>query len=445
MASRVAVLGYGVTGASVVRHLQRQGAEPVVLDTRAPQDVTVPNLEVMWEMDRWPKIAVDYAVVSPGLSLDSCLVAGAAASGIELVSDIDLFFEAAKKPVIGITGTNGKSTVTSLVGHVLQDAGMSCGVGGNLGIAALDVLDEQHEYYVLELSSFQLERSRKHQYLASTILNISEDHLDKHADMASYIAAKQRIYASCNHAVFNRQDDNTQPAGVSGAVSFGLDKPPSTRDWGLCERDDDTYLVKGEQVLMARSEVPLPGLHNLQNTLAAAALVAPIIDLARTCQAVKSFRGLPHRFERVAKWQGVEYINDSKATNIGATIAALGGVAADNQVILIAGGDAKGVDLTPLGPLLDGRVRHVVVLGVDGDLIAAVANDRGVPSSAVDSMQAAVERAAALAKPGNVVLLSPACASLDMFTNYMERGRQFAQAVLAMTGKADVGTGVGAQ
>lgn len=221
MSQRVAVLGFGVTGESVVRHLRRLGKEPVVLDTRPARAVEVAGVEFIWDAVSWPKLEVDTAVVSPGLELDSCLVAGARAAGVELKSDIDLFFDAVQSPVVGITGTNGKSTVTSLAGHLLHSADISCGVGGNLGEAALDILDPDHECYVLELSSFQLERSAEHAYRAATVLNVSQDHLDKHLDMAAYTQSKHRIYADAESCVYNRADDLTVPAQIGGAMSFG--------------------------------------------------------------------------------------------------------------------------------------------------------------------------------------------------------------------------------
>lgn len=428
--SQVAVLGYGVTGASVVRHLLRTGITPVVLDTRAAptQAETDADVEFRWQTQSWPDLDVAYAVVSPGLELDSCLVAGARHAGVPTVSDIDLFFDAVQAPVIGVTGTNGKSTVTALTGHLLNSAGVSTGVGGNLGVAALDILDDAHTSYVLELSSFQLERSRTHSFHAATVLNVTEDHLDKHGDMASYAASKQRIYGAAKRCVYNRADSLTLPSGRADAVSFGLDEPEAGH-WGLRWRNDVAFLAQGEQLLCRADVTHLPGEHNTQNVLAACALVDGMLEAAALPDGLASFEGLAHRFQQVARHGGVTYVNDSKATNVGATAAALAGMPAAEQVVLIAGGDAKGVDLGPLAPLLQGRVRLVVCIGKDAAQLAAVAAAAGVDTVHADSMAAAVHVAVDHAGRGDTVLLSPACASLDMFSSYAERGERFADAV----------------
>lgn len=424
----VAVLGYGVTGRSVVRHLRRCGRPVLVLDTRAaPADAGSLDFDCMWQVTRWPGLQVEYAVVSPGLSLDSCLVRSARAAGVILRSDIDLFFDAVRAPVIGITGTNGKSTVTALVGHILECGGFDTGVGGNLGDAALDLLDDRRDYYVLELSSFQLERSGALGVAAAVLLNVSQDHLDEHGDMASYTAAKQRIFDVAERCVFNRGDPATRPAG--DAVSFGLDAPSRPKDWGVLEGDDGPQLGRGEDMLCAIGDLPLKGGHNVANMLAACALVDGLVKDATLVAGLATFAGLEHRFVEVAVVDGVVYVNDSKATNVGATAAALEGLDPVPRVILIGGGDAKGADLAPLADLLKSRVRHVVALGKDGAALTRVAADAGVEAELCDDIARAVARAAAVARPGDMVLLSPACSSLDMFENYADRGNQFARAV----------------
>jgi UDP-N-acetylmuramoylalanine--D-glutamate ligase len=434
MPQQAAILGFGVTGESVLRHLLARGIEAVVLDTRAPRQTNFSQTEFLWESQHWPGIDVDFAVVSPGLAMDHCLVAGAAASGVQLVSDIDLFFEAVRAPVIGVTGTNGKSTVTALAGHMLNHAGVSCGVGGNLGTAALDLLDDRHQCYVLELSSFQLERSKEQGFDAAVVLNVTEDHLDKHGDMQHYAQAKQRIYTRAARCVFNRFDPLTVPARLDDACSFGLDAPPGAADWGVVQGVDEArVLVRGAESLCAAADLPLSGAHNELNALAACALVERHLDFAQMRAGLVSFKGLPHRFEVVDEFDGVVYVNDSKATNLCATMAALAGMRCADQVILIAGGDAKGVDLAPLAEVFKDRVRHVLTIGRDGPQVAAVAAGCGVAYRSCESLEEAVSVSRELARPGDTVLLSPACASLDMFDNYMQRGERFAQAVAQLS------------
>jgi len=408
----------------------------VVCDTR-PAPAKVPDefsdLSIRWNCSTWPDLAVTHALLSPGINLRSCMVQGARDAGVNLLSDIDLFFEHARAPVIGITGTNGKSTVTSLVGHLLNHASVNCGVGGNLGEAALDILDDACAAYVLELSSFQLERSGDLPLRAATILNVSADHIDVHGDMASYVAAKQRIYAVADLAVFNRQDSDSRPLTSTRAgsrqVSFGLNDPGSDSDWGVVKRDGRSWLVRGRTPVLPVDELPLLGAHNQANALAACALVSDLLDITQLAEGLRSFQGLEHRCQLVCRAGGVSFVNDSKATNLGATQAALAGLPALDQVLLIAGGDAKGVDLFPLGDLLAGRVRKVFCIGVDGDHVAEVAQRVGVESCCCADLSEAVVEAASMAASGDTVLLSPACASLDMFSNFADRGRQFVQAV----------------
>lgn len=429
MTKRVAVLGFGITGASVVRHLLRRGVEPVVLDTRAARPGDNQEVEFLWDATHWPGLDVDVAIVSPGLDLDSALVAEARSAGVELLSDIDLFFASVSEPVIAITGTNGKSTVTSLAGHLLSSAGISCGVGGNLGEAALDIIDPDHQCYVLELSSFQLERSAEHAFHCATILNISEDHLDKHGDLAGYAAAKQRICSAAASCVYNRADPLTLLAGCANPVSFGADAPPTAVDWGIREDAGERYFAHGDELICPTSQFSLSGAHNEQNALAACAVVDGWFAANKISTALASFAGLAHRFEAVAQIAGVSYVDDSKATNLGATVAALGGMPAANQVVLIAGGDAKGVDLSPLLSLLRGRVKQLVTLGQDGPQLMQLAAKADIPAVACSGMVEVVAAARGAASTGDTVLLSPACSSLDMFSGFAERGNQFAAAV----------------
>ena len=437
MGERVAVIGFGVTGQSIVRHLRRveEPTEIVVLDTRSPIDdlpVEMADADIRWQSKGMPREHFDRIIVSPGLSMDSCLMQGALTSGLPILSDIDLFFAHARAPVIGITGTNGKSTVTSLVGHMLQGAGYKTGVGGNLGEAALDLLDDEVDCYVLELSSFQLERSKEHSFQAAVVLNISDDHIDQHGSFANYKDAKHRIFANAKKRVFNRDDPHTGN-DEAGSVSFGSSEPRTAQEWGLTQRDGKSWIAVGGQLVAAVDALPLDGAHNVLNAMAACALVDGTIPCDQMAEAIEGFAGLEHRFESVGFVHDVQYVNDSKATNVGATVAALAGLPSSQGVVLIAGGDAKGADLSVLKPAFQSSVKALIALGVDRDKIMDVAEEAGVSACAVETIEEAVVQASSLAAAGDMVLLSPACASLDMFRNYAERGRRFRQAVEEMS------------
>lgn len=452
--ARAVILGLGVTGASCVRHFVGRSAV-VVLDTRDQP----PHMDLMRDfpqaeyrfgqsVNTFEFNASDTVVVSPGLPLEHSLVQKAARAGARITSDVELFLDAVAtggaEPVYAITGTNGKSTVTALAGHLLRALGCNPGVGGNLGEAALDLLRTPRDCWVLELSSFQLERLPGYPFAAATVLNLSDDHLDRHGSMAAYGAAKRRIYRDAKRCVFNREDVATYPNAAastdsipcsSSNVGFGADSPAAGQ-WGLRVQDGQRWLACGELNLLAEERVPLAGTHNLTNALAALALVAPL-DLTRSpaqqerlCAGLQSFTGLPHRCVQVAKRNGVRYVNDSKATNVGATLAALAGLGLDDRrnVILIAGGEGKGADFAPLRPAVARHVKAVVLIGRDAPRLAEVLHEVA-PLERASDMRDAVHRASALAAYGDTVLLAPACASLDMFANYAARGDAFAAAV----------------
>jgi len=437
------IIGLGITGRSCLRYLAPRSAAGdrlTVLDTRpAPDDADVlaaqfPQVEIAYEVSEWDFTGVGCVVVSPGVPLEHCLVRQASASGAQVSSDIDIFCEAARAPIFAVTGTNGKSTVTALTGHLLSCLGRSPGVGGNLGEAALDLLSEDRGCYVIELSSFQLERMGSHEFAAAVILNVTEDHLDRHGSMAEYAATKQRIYRRTRRAVANRQDRATLPqCAVGQLVTFGADVPAAGQ-WGLEMRASGPWLMSGATPFMPVADLPLVGAHNVLNVLAALALVAePDIPLAALGAAVRSFRGLPHRCQTVAEIRGVRFIDDSKATNVGATLAALEGLAetGSRRLVLIAGGDGKGADFGPLRKPVGQHVKAVVLLGRDAPLLADTLQDMA-PLFVVRTMEAAVSRAMQEATAGDIVLLSPACASLDMFANFAARGRAFAEAAEAL-------------
>lgn len=428
------VVGLGATGLSCARYLHGIGDRVVVIDSRAepPQlaalGAALPDCEVhLGAFDEAVLAGAHRLVVSPGVSLDEPLVRRARERGVEVCGDIELFARAAAVPVLGVTGSNGKSTVTTMLAAMLEGSGRRVLAGGNLGVPALDLLARPApEYYVLELSSFQLERTDSLVCAAAAVLNLSPDHIDRHRDLDGYAAAKERIYRDCGVAVYNR-DDARVAAMVSACarrVGFGRDAPASG-DYGL----RDGWLAFGRTRLMPVSQIPVRGSHNAINALAALALGAAVgAEHEGMLAALRGYRGLPHRMRLVAERGGIAWIDDSKATNVGAAVAAVRSL--EGPIVLIGGGDGKGADFTPLAGALRGRVRAAVLLGRDAErLAAALAGVCDVHR--VSDLDAAVVVAAKVARPGDTVLLSPACSSLDMFADYAQRGEAFARAVEA--------------
>ncbi|OOG26459.1 UDP-N-acetylmuramoyl-L-alanine--D-glutamate ligase [Thioalkalivibrio denitrificans] len=429
------IVGLGTTGLSVARHLLARGAPFRVADSRAEP----PGLAQLRALA--PGVPVHTGpfdielfkgarrlVVSPGLSVREPAVAAAREAGAEIVGDIELFVRIVTAPVVAITGSNGKSTVTALVGEMARAAGMSVGVGGNIGTPALDLLtDPEPALYVLELSSFQLETTESLSPVAAAVLNLSADHLDRYDDLNAYAAAKARILARAATAVINRDDPVVAAmAGGERRVSFGLGEP-GPGEWGLVTRDGEAWLACGDIPWIAESRLRIPGRHNTANALAALALgEAAGLPRQAMVEALMAFQGLPHRCQWVARIGGVSWYNDSKGTNLGATLAALAGF--PGPVVLIAGGQGKGQDFTALRDAVAGRARAVVLLGEDAPVIQRALGDT-VPVVSVPDMTSAVAEAARLAQTGDSVLLSPACASLDMFDNYQHRGEVFMAAV----------------
>ncbi|MAJ68618.1 MAG: UDP-N-acetylmuramoyl-L-alanine--D-glutamate ligase [Alteromonadaceae bacterium TMED7] len=425
------IAGLGQTGLSCVRYLLQQSVAFKVWDTRADYtvgeelaarvnaDITCGELpQNYWQ-------GVTHLVLSPGIATDLPEVARARQAGVSVIGDIELFALAVKQPVIGITGSNGKTTVTLLTTHILQQLGFNAVAAGNVGLPALDSLQQAADVTVLELSSFQLETTRSLALWAGTILNISADHLDRHHTLAAYSEAKQRIFDHCQVAVVNREDSNTMPmTAVETKIATGLN--PASEDFGW-DAAGQTITYNGKP-LLALADTALVGLHNALNIQSALALVSVFSqDMTAAAQAVKSFKSAPHRCTKIADVAGVSFIDDSKATNIGATEAALQGLAGSvtGKLLLIAGGDAKGADLSELAPALTEHVDVVIALGKDGQVLSDIAEQ----GYYVESLERAVQQAFLLAKPGDTVLLSPACASLDMFNNYQHRAEVFQQAV----------------
>ncbi|MFA5679418.1 MAG: UDP-N-acetylmuramoyl-L-alanine--D-glutamate ligase [Pseudomonas sp.] len=432
------VVGIGTTGLSVARFLARRGEAFIMVDTR----IDPPGLAQLAQ--QFPEVGVELGalneeilcgaariVVSPGLALDHPALAKARQCGVPITGDIQLFTGQTLAPIVAITGSNGKSTVTTLVGLMAEQAGLDAGVGGNLGMAALDLLDDSRDLYVLELSSFQLELVDTLDALAATVLNLSPDHLDRYPGMLEYQRAKHRIFRGARQVVSNRQDALTQPL-VPASVkhwSFGLDVP-ELGGFGVMAHEGEEWLCFERRPLLAAAELAIKGRHNLANGLAALALGHAVgLSFEPMIEVLKTFRGLPHRCESVAFMDGVTWINDSKATNVGAAVAAIEGLGSDvADIILIAGGQGKGQDFTALGEAARGRVRTAILVGEDAPLLAA----QLAPVADVlyaTSMEGAVSAAAGAARQGDKVLLSPACASLDMFRDFEDRGRHFAAAV----------------
>ena len=434
--NKTLVVGLGRTGLSCVRFLAAHGAEVAVTDSRARPPALAQLRELV------PQAAVfvggfseqalagaDQVLVSPGVAANAPFLNAARARGLPVFGDIELFARSAQAPVVGITGSNGKSTVTTLVGQMAARAGVEVRVGGNLGTPALDLIgDAEPGLYVLELSSFQLEVTESLRCVAAAVLNVSPDHLDRYATLADYAAAKARVYRHCGTAIINRGDPRVHSMVATGQrqISFGLDEPRGT-DYGLIEYKDTGWLARGAEPLLPVSDLHIRGAHNAANALAALALSeAAGLPRAAMLATLREFAGLPHRMQYVATRCDVEYYDDSKGTNVGATLAAVAG--ASRPLVLIAGGDGKNQDFAPLAQALAGKARAVVLLGKDAPAIEQVLAGR-VPAVRVKDMHAAVAQAAKLAQPGDWVLLSPACSSLDMFDNFEHRGRVFAQAV----------------
>ncbi|MBE0612650.1 MAG: UDP-N-acetylmuramoyl-L-alanine--D-glutamate ligase [Burkholderiales bacterium] len=456
------VLGLGETGLSMARFLARRGARVRIADTREnPPGLPalaekVPQAELILGDLRDASFAgVDLVAISPGVPLATPQVRAAAARGVPVVGDIELFAQAlrarrgaapaataAAPRVLAVTGTNGKTTVTALAGAMCKRAGLATEVAGNISPAALDALmnceDEQRkpEAWVLELSSFQLETTRTLNPAAATVLNVSEDHLDRYEGMGEYARAKSRIFRGEGIQVLNREDARSMSMAVAGRkqLSFGLDEPGRADDFGLKRVDGELWLAQGATPLLALKELPLAGLHNGANALAALALARSLdLSYAPLLAALCDFKGLPHRVEKVAELDGIVYYNDSKGTNVGATVAALTGfaelAARGSRVVLIAGGEGKGQNFAPLAAPVSSYARAVVLIGRDAERIARAIGAGGVTILRAGDMEDAVSQARDQARAGDVVLLSPACASFDMFRNYPHRGEVFAACV----------------
>lgn len=455
---QVLVLGLGESGLSMAQWLARHGARVRVADSRATPPglselrASVAQADVrLGAFDDALLEDIDLLALSPGLSIDEPLVRQAQAHGIPVVGDIELFAralaQAKRSQVLAVTGTNGKTTVATLTAEMCRAAGRDCEVAGNISPAALTALMAREDagatpdIWVLELSSFQLETTSTLAPDAATVLNVTEDHLDRHPTMADYAEAKSRIFHGSGAQILNREDQYSIAMAIPGRkrISFGLDAAPDSDDFGLVNVAGETWLAQGTTPLLPVHEMRLEGMHNAANALAALALCRAIgLPLQPLIETLKRFTGLSHRVERVGEVNGVVYYDDSKGTNVGATVAALRGFARqfagrNARAVLIAGGDGKGQDFAPLRAAVESVARAVVLIGRDAPLLRSTLQNSGVPLYDARDMSEAVRKASELAQRDDVVLLSPACASLDMYRNYKHRGEVFRAAVQELT------------
>ncbi len=432
---RYRVLGLGLSGYSAARYLLSRGYRVSVQDDRAEPpyrkallkefpgvDLRIEPLGAMQAAD------FDCLVVSPGLSVRSPQLRAMAAAGKRIVGDIELFAEAVDAPVIAITGSNGKSTVTRLVGSIFEAAGVAAGVGGNIGVPALDLLGQGHDVFVLELSSFQLETTRSLRPAVATVLNVSEDHLDRYDSLADYRDTKLGLLEQAGRVICNRDAHNLPPC-TDLQRAFSLQDRAAA--WHVEQRDGEHWLMQGERPLLPVSSMKLQGRHNWANALAAMALASELaVPEAALVAGVQAFAGLPHRSEWLTEIDGVAWINDSKGTNPGATRAAIEGM--ERPLILLAGGQGKGADMSVLRAALRQRVRVAILFGEDADRLQQ-AWQGCCRIERVGDLEQATELARSLAEPGDAVLLSPACASFDQYPNFAERGEHFRRLVEAMS------------
>ncbi len=444
---KVLVLGLGETGLSALHWLERQGAILSVADSRE----NPPSVDDV--IRRMPQVSIhtgafkpevflqaDLIVISPGVALNEPAVQAAMQAGITVIGDVELFaqYRPQNAKVIAITGANGKTTVTTLVGEMCKAAGLSTIVAGNIGLPVLEaLLMPTPDVYVLELSSFQLETTASLVVDAATMLNLSEDHMDRYASLQDYAVAKAHIFYHAKLQVLNRDDawSMLMARPKLAQVTFGFDE----KEYGLKQVQGETWLVDGEKELINVNDLKIAGLHNAANALAAVALCRGIgMDYAPIIQTLYNFKGLPHRVEWVANIDDVDYYDDSKGTNVGATCAALSGLYKNGRpqkIVLIAGGDGKGQDFAPLAAAVQANSRAVVLYGRDAALIEAVLTETNIPRYQAADLPEAVNIAKKVAKAGDAVLLSPSCASFDMFKNYVHRAEVFVEAVKRLENK----------
>ncbi len=439
---RIAIVGLGATGLSCVRFLTAHGHSLIVLDSRnmppgaEELKLNYPQVETLYgKLCVETLCAADEIILSPGVPLSHDSIRAANDAGVRIRGDIDLFAEAANAPIVAITGSNGKSTVTTWLGEILSAAGRKVGVGGNLGIPALDLLNDDNELYVLELSSFQLETTHQLNADVCVLLNLSEDHMDRYDDKLQYLRAKQRIFFGAKHIVINADDILSQPLLAEGVKTsfYGLNGPDIGKVSVISEGQDE-FIVDGFEKILNTSQLKVKGRHNVSNALAVVALAKAFgVSRESIVKGLSSYNGLAHRCQWVRQLHGVDYFNDSKGTNPGATEVAVKslGEGLSGKVVLIAGGESKGLDMAVLEAPMREFGRAAVLMGADAPLLAEVL-EPVVDVFHAESMKDAVERSQQVAQSGDVVLLSPACASFDMFKNFEQRGECFVSEVNAL-------------
>lgn len=436
---KIAVIGMGITGHSCVKWFVSRGHDVTVFDTRSILQgldefgQAFPSVEVvLGTLDVEVLRSFDRVIVSPGISIKDSVFQQLIADEVEIVGDIEVFAQEVAAPVIAITGSNGKSTVTTLVGEIVKKAGVRAGIAGNIGVPALDALEEQFDLYVLELSSFQLDTTRSLKPKVAAVLNVSPDHLDRYDSYDEYVESKESIFHNAEVCVVNRDDARVMQMSVGESViGFTLGQP-GDNDFGLRNINGETVLCEGTRAILATKEMLLSGKHNYANALAALAICKSLnISDEASVSVLRTFGGLEHRTQLIAKKNDICWFNDSKGTNVGATIAAVSGM--EGPVILIAGGQSKDQDFSPLSEVVKKRAKAVLLYGEDAAVIEK-ALGKGIVRL-VSDLEQAVELAAQIAEPGDCVLLSPACASFDMFKNYQERGNAFVKYVEEKLGR----------
>lgn len=441
--AKTVVVGLGKTGFACARFLYERGYPVAVTDNRVEPPMLekareeLPELPLfLGEFNQKALNQAEQIVISPGVALSEPAVAKAIKRGVPVIGEIELFARHARAPVLGVTGSNGKSTVTTLLGYLCRTSGLNVAVGGNLGEPAIALIqDPEPAAYILELSSFQLETVESLSTLAAVILNISEDHLDRHHDMTLYCDTKCRLLTQARYVIQNLDELALTKkiealAPKKKRITFSLQDQEA--DFSIAPYQGARWVWVGKTPLIPVDEIPLKGEHNLSNVLAALAMASTLeVSPEKSLEAIRQFEGLPHRMQWTATHDGVTWYNDSKGTNVGATVAAVKGV--EGPVILIAGGEGKGADFNLLASEIAPKLKHAILLGRDAPLIAEALEGK-VNTTHVNSIREAVKVAASLAESGEVVLFSPACASFDMFSNYMQRGETFMESVREILG-----------
>ena len=434
----ILIVGYGVSGISCANFLSDNDVEFSIVDSRTNiKNVSNINQRYMIKFGDFQEndfSAADILIVSPGVSIKHPFIQKAIEEGKEVLGDVDLFCRVVDAPVIAITGSNGKSTVTTLVGDILKASDINAKVGGNIGVPCLDLLDSDHSHeakadcYILELSSFQLETTSHLKAYASVILNLSEDHMDRYDSFLDYCNAKQRILNDSKYTIINLDDKLASKLSLTeDSITFSLN---TKADFTLGLKAGKEWVFHNDTPFLDISKLKIVGQHNKSNILAAMSLCSVFdIDIDKTAQAINTFSGLEHRSQLISDFNNVQWINDSKATNIGATSAALNGFS-NRSLYLILGGQSKGQDFTDLLPVLTSNIKQIFIYGEDSVLIAnSIKEKTKISIQCVPTLKVSTNEISKLVIDGDVVLFSPACASFDQFDNYMHRGQSFIQYV----------------